>query len=131
MRQEFAHYEAWEDYQNGMYLMTDIDNKDLRLINAIQLLREADLFYMTCGELIKAWPVSSKVNLTNLAQNRRAWLGAAACCYKYSAPEFLTRIAWSVLNKEHQDSANSAADRVIKEFENLNKSNYAKTLFEC
>jgi hypothetical protein len=130
MKQFYERYEHWEDYKNGMYLMNGSD-QDCKLINSITLLKDPDLFYETGKKLISDWPISSKVNLSNLGQNRRAWLGAAACCYKYSAPEFLTRIAWSVLNKEHQDIANSAADRIIHEFETLAKNNYAKTLFEC
>lgn len=128
MRQVYAHYEKWEDFQNGMFEMTDIPDKDVKVISAIQLLKNPESFYKVCHELIIQWPVASKVNLTNLGQNRRAWLGAAACCYKYSTPEYLTRIAWSLLNKEHQDNANSAADKVIFEFQNQRQ--YAKTLFD-
>jgi hypothetical protein len=32
-----------------------------------------------------------EVNLSNTNCNRRAWLGQAACCYRFSVPGFCSR----------------------------------------
>lgn len=127
MKQVYAHFKEWEDFKSGMFQMNNVSDKDIKLIAAINLLKNQKEFYDSCKSLLEKWPVASAVNMTNISQNRRAWLGAAACCFSCNAPEFITRIAWSVLNKEDQDKANAVADKIINEFEN---ENYGKTLFD-
>lgn len=130
MKQIFSHYQNWEDFQNGMFQIVDIKNKHKKVFNAVLVLTSPEIFYNGCKKLLEEWTIASNVNLTNLNQNRRAWLGAAACCYLYQVPEVLTRIAWNLLSKEEQDLANSIADKIIKEFENnLKDNNYVETLF--
>lgn len=128
MKQVFSHYENWEDYKSGMFSVSDIADKDIKVIGAINLLSSPAEFYSVCSRLVKEWSIASGVNLTNKTQNRRAWLGAAACMFKHNTPEYLTRVAWNLLNRNVQDRANEIADKVIFEFEN-NISN-AKTLFD-
>lgn len=128
MKQIFEHYERWEDYKAGMFCVLDVRDKDKKVIAAIGLLSNDVLFYQTLIEVTNNWVTATGVNLTNKGQNRRAWLGAAACMYKHNTPEYLTRIAWNLLNKEVQDSANLIAEKIIYEFEN--KLSDAKTLFE-
>ena len=117
MKQVFAHYTKWEDFQNGMYKSVDVEDKHLKLIGAINLLCDTKAFYVACKSLLQNWEVSSGINMTNISQNRRAWLGAAACCFVHSTPEYITRVAWSMLNKVDQDKANAIADLVISEYE--------------
>jgi len=88
-----------------------------------------ELFYHTCKELLKKWNIATKVNMTNLQQNRKSWLGAAACCFKFGVPEFLTRIAWNLLNKEDQDKANMIAEKIINEYEQTKNNINEQTLF--
>ena len=128
MKQIFEHYEKWECYKNGMYNLSDVTLKRQKVFGSIELLSTPDLFYKACKELIKAWPVSSSVNLTNKQQNRRAWLGAAASMFVHQCPEYLTRLAWGLLEKQEQDAANEVAEKVI--FEYVNKTSNAKTLFD-
>lgn len=130
MKQVFAHYEYWEDYQSGMYNTNNIQRKDAKVIAAINLLSDCSLFYETMELLSQEWKICFSVNMTNNQQNRRAWLGAAACMYKFGTPEFLTRVAWNLLDKNVQDAANKTADKFISKFENKNKQSYAKTLFD-
>lgn len=127
MKQYFTHYENWEDFKAGMYRVTYELNKDVKVINAIGLLKNSMEFYETMKEMLKKWEIAARVNLTNNQQNKRAWLGAAACCFKHNTPEYLTRVAWNLLNKEHQDLANQAAERIILEYQNNQR---AKTLFD-
>ena len=128
MTQVYEPYNRWEDYHAGMYKL-DVTDKDKYVINALSMLSDTELFYLTCKEIKQNWKIATDVNLTNKGQNRRAWLGAAACCYKYGTPEFLTRIAWGLLNRNVQDAANEVAEQIIREYE-LNHTNHAKTLFD-
>ena len=128
MKQIFVNYNYWEDYKAGMFNLKDVIDKDKKINDAINLLSNEELFYNTLKDVIINWKISTDVNLTNTNQNRKAWLGAAACMYKYNVPEYLTRIAWNLLTKEIQDKANLIAEKIINEYQN--KTNYGKTLFE-
>lgn len=128
MKQVFAHYLEWEDYQNGMYKMPKLNDGLGQVQQAKELLSNTPIFFDTMKIMMKEWPVCSAVNLTNLGQNRRAWLGAAACNYLHKIPEVITRIAWNELSKEQQDKANLAANKIINEYDNHQQ--YAQTLFD-
>lgn len=118
----FAEYTVWEDYLNGMYDPYDIGNEEQFVTYAAEVLVNKSLFKKTCLELLEAWPISSKVNLTNQSCNRRAWLGQAACSFKYKVPEICTRMAWSRLTDMQRYEANKIADSIINFFE----KNYEK-----
>ena len=115
MKQHFAHFERWEDYQNGMYCGT-VENDNTKIELAKSLLRDPSEFYNTLQKVLREWPVATLVNLTNIGINRRAWLGQAACSYKYQVPEIMTRIAWGELNEIQRFEANSVAEKVIAEY---------------
>ena len=117
MRQFYAHYEQWEDYQNGMYDISRKQNEVELISMAIYLLCDSSLFYKTCNDVVLNWKISSMVNLTNKSCNRKAWLGQSACCYKYGVPEVLTRIAWSKLTDMQRFEANKVAQKIINHFE--------------
>ncbi|NBW35029.1 MAG: hypothetical protein EBR30_08420 [Cytophagia bacterium] len=127
MKQVFTHYEKWEDFQAGMYSLLDIVDKDKKVIGAINLLSNENDFYIASKQVLENWKIATEVNFTNKQQNRRAWLGAAACMYVHNTPEYLTRIAWNLLNKDIQDRANLIAEKVINEY--INKKNNVQTLF--
>jgi hypothetical protein len=128
MKQYFSHYLHWEDFQNGMYTMINNVNESELIELSVNLLSNKEGFYICMQQLIIEWPVATKVNLTNQGQNRRAWLGAAACCFNHQCPELLTRTAWGLLNTEQQNQANQAAESIILKFEST--CNYEKNLFE-
>lgn len=123
MNQVYENYSLWEDYLNGMYNTENIKEKDKKVINAINLLSNDELFTEVMNELIKEWPIATAVNLTNNSINKKAWLGAAACMYFYETNEFLTRIAWNLLDKEIQDKANVAAEKIINDYLNIGNGN--------
>lgn len=127
MKQIFEHYTKWEDFQAGMYQTDNIKDKDQKVIDAIKLLSDSNAFYNALKQILITWKIASDVNMTNKQQNRRAWLGAAACMFVCNTPECLTRIAWGLLNKEVQDKANAVAEKIILEYENNNTNE--KTLF--
>ena len=121
MEQIYIEYQKWEDYLSGMYNDNDVIDKDKKVINAINLLSNPNEFYEVCQLIMNNWKNATDVNLSNKNQNRKAWLGAAACNYKYKVPEYLTRIAWGLLNKNVQDKANKIAEKIILEYERKNK----------
>ncbi len=67
--------------------------------------------------VIDEWPIANEENLSNLNQNRRAWLGWAACSLIHSAPDMITRRAWGGLMIAQQNSANAVAEEVIELWE--------------
>lgn len=120
INQIYEHYKKWEDYNAGMYTLNDVLDKDKKAIAAINLLSNSEAFYKAIINVKKDWPVSWDVNMSNQSQNRRAWLGAAACMHSCNCPEYLTRIAWNLLNKDVQDLANRIANKFIYEYEKGN-----------
>lgn len=117
MKQKYARYWEWEDYQNGMYEVPNHKEEAKLTKLAIKMLSNKELFLNTCKEVLINWTVSSPVNLTNKQCNRKAWLGQAACSYKYKVPEICTRNAWGKLSKEQQNEANKVAEKIITSFE--------------
>ena len=117
MNQFYSHYENWEDFKNGMYCIEKKENEQTLINNAIVMLSDDAMFYETCKELLKVWTVSVKVNLTNKQCNRKAWLGQAACNYKFKTPEILTRIAWGKLSNIQRYHADQVALQIINHFE--------------
>jgi len=122
MTQIFHHYKKWEDFKNGMYSKSNVFS-DHSLINlATLVLSDESLCYSAMKRVVKEWPFATEHNLTNLGQNRRAWLGQAACCITHAVPEDLTKIAWNNLGIENQMRANNIADIIINEWEQCQKS---------
>jgi len=126
MKQVFEHYEKWEDYQAGMFSMNALDNETEIVNNCVSLLSNEQDFYNTLLDVLSNWKIATAVNLTNKGQNRRAWLGAAACMYKHKAPEYITRIAWGLLDTQTQYRANLVAEKIINNFQS---NSNVKTLF--
>jgi len=128
VKQFFADYNTWEDYKNGMYLNQNHSTIEIDINNAKKLLSTPLFFSETIDELFNNWGVATKVNLTNINCNKRAWVGAAACSFKFNIPEVVTRSAWSKLTFTEQKKANKIAQLKINNWtlEYKNK-NYAKT----
>jgi len=115
MKQFFAPYIDWEDYQNGMYTMRN-DDDELLIRKSMKLLKDENLFLSVAKKVIKEWNVTTKCHLTNNEINKKAWLGQASCSYHFKVPELLTRVAWGKLTKFEQDKANSVAEKVINSY---------------
>tara|TARA_R110002050_G_C8935549_1_gene512273 strand:+ start:2086 stop:2445 length:360 start_codon:yes stop_codon:yes gene_type:complete len=119
MKRVFRKYTEWEDFKNGMF---DEPPKDFEeMLNlSISLLRDCDRFFKVSLKVLSEWKVSSDVNLTNRSTNRRSWIGQAACCYEFGAPERLTRKAWASLSTIEKESANKVAEKIINIYEREN-----------
>lgn len=114
-------YWLWEDYKNGMYeIGTATDEK---IQKSIDILSDCDLFWDAMCQMEIDWKYCFETNLTNTNQNRRAWLGQAACSYCVGNEFNVTIMAWNALKKEQQDSANETANNMIKLYEAKNGKN--------
>lgn len=129
--QYFARYEMWEDYQNGMWAKI-ISFEEERMVEDAMHLLCSDGVGFACESVFDKWPIATKINLTNAQQNRRAWLGQAACCLMFGVPEDITRVAWGLMTETQKMNANRIAEIKIQKWINKNKDNGQKVFeFEC
>lgn len=114
MKQYFTEYKNWEDWQNGMWKTHEKNQENELISNAINCLKNP---LSAMQRVVNDWPVCTKVNLSDKSQNRKSWLGQAACCIVYGIPEHLTRKAWMMLTDEERINANEIAKKVIEQWE--------------
>jgi hypothetical protein len=124
--QVFHPWTEWEDYRAGMWRAVPVD---AHTEAAARILGDPDVFYGAAVDMLEAWPKAAEHNLTNREQNRRAWVGQAACCYLAGAPESATRLAWWLLLLDERDQANRVADSVIAEWEQAREATARPALF--
>lgn len=105
---------AWEDHKDGMY--STAYGWQEKIPAARGLLADAARLEDAMRAVVDAWPVSAEHQLTNTEQNRRSWLGQAACRLAVQAPAIATRAAWVQLTTAQCDAANASAERVIREW---------------
>jgi len=102
-----------------MWRPTDGSERDFEIARrAAALLSDPDKCGAAMLRVVNEWPIATKINLTNYGQNRRAWLGQAACCIELGIPEHLTRLGWntSMLGCD-REAANAIAEHVIYNWE--------------
>lgn len=115
MRRVYHPYHTWEDFRVGMFNPSDRAEEHRDCARA--LLADPAGFLAAMRAMVAEWPVAAEHNLTALDTNRRAWLGAAACCHHCGSREHTTREAWWSLTSTQQDAANAAAEDLIAEWE--------------
>jgi hypothetical protein len=91
------------------------------LAEAVAFTGDAEKYGTAMMAVINAWPLSCEHNLTDLGQNRRAWLGHAACCLAIGCPEDVTREAWGHLSEEQRIAADRKALAAILAWQNAYK----------
>jgi hypothetical protein len=106
---------VWEDHKDGMYTLAA--GWQAKIPEARELLADPGRLEPAMQAVIDAWPISAEHQLTNTEQNRRAWLGQAACRLSIRAPALATRAAWPQLTDDQRAAANACAARVIREWE--------------
>lgn len=119
MKQVYHPYHLWEDWKAGMWRRVSGDELERFLQSAIEFTGDHALYGRWMMRVIHEWPYACEHNLTDLSQNRRAWIGHAACQLAIQCPEFVTRMAWRYLSKQQQDLANDQADRAIQTWEKM------------
>lgn len=106
---------AWEDHKDGMYSAPF--GWQQKIPAARELLTSPRRLEDAMCAAVDVWPVSAEHQLTNTDQNRRAWLGQAACRLAMHAPAIATRAAWAQLTGAQCGTANACAERVIREWQ--------------
>lgn len=97
------------------------ENRDEMLQNAIKFTGDAKLYGAAMLRVIKEWPISCEHNLSNTEQNRKAWIGHAACAIEMEFCEDVVREAWGNLTTNQQNKANLKAHQAIMEWEKCQK----------
>ena len=108
-------YDIWEETYSNMW--GSVKDKDSYFNVAVEFTGNHELYGQNMRRVIKEWPVSCEHNLTNITQNRKAWIGHAACALAFGCPEDIVRKAWSFLSEDQQAKANNQADMAIEEWE--------------
>ncbi len=93
------------------------DDRDTALAQAVAFTGNHALYGHWMLKVTQDWRFSCEHNLSNETQNRRAWIGHAACAYAKRLPEDVVRQAWSLLSDDQRRLANAAADHAIAEWE--------------
>jgi hypothetical protein len=110
-------YHQWEDYGVGMYALT---HSPRQVIDAQALLADPERLRIAMQTAVASWPNAALHQMSNPDQNRRAWLGWAACMINNLAPANATKVAWSNLSDAQRKAANNMAEIVIHEWEQAN-----------
>lgn len=106
-------YWMWEETNSNMWGQRPVDRETL-LDRAIQFMGDHKQYGKAMLRVIEEWKYSCEHNLTNLTQNREAWIGHAACALEFDCPENIVREAWSHLTQVQQDDANLQAQKAIE-----------------
>ena len=112
----YHRHEQWEEIKFNMW--GTVDDRYKFLEKAIKFTGDDVLYGSYMKKVSKEWKLSCEHNLTDLSQNRRAWIGHAACALAFKCPEDIVRQAWHELSDEQRLKANNQADLAIAEWEN-------------
>jgi hypothetical protein len=112
-----VYYPFWEWEDIGMWRIVESREKAGFLKTAIEFTGNAKRYGAAMIEVLTAYPIATLHNLTDEGQNRRAWIGHAACYLATQCPEDITREAWGLLTQQQRDEANAVADIAITTWE--------------
>lgn len=108
-------YWLWEEVKHNMW--GNVQNRSEMLEKAIEFTGNHVLYGKYMIKVVDKWKYSCEHNLTDISQNRRAWIGHAACALAFQCPEDIVRSAWHHLTDKQRELANKEADKAIKYFE--------------
>jgi len=109
-------YWMWEEVEKNMW--GTVDNRKRFLDWAIKFTGDHKKYGRFMMRVADEWKYSCEHNLSNLTQNRKAWIGHAACALANECPEDIVREAWGHLTREQQNLANKQAENAISHWEN-------------
>lgn len=115
IKRRYLPWWEWEEVTANMW-GTVVDRKHY-LEFAIEFTGDHETYGTYMLRVTEEWPNSSLHNLSNKTQNRRAWIGHAACAFAFGCPEDIVREAWSYLSEDQQKKANAVADKAINSWE--------------
>ncbi|MDD5358282.1 MAG: hypothetical protein PHX80_03995 [Candidatus Nanoarchaeia archaeon] len=129
MKRMYHPFTEWEDCKAGMYDKVSAIEKNRLLQEAIKFTGNYVEYGAWMVRVAKEWTKACEHNLTDEAQNRRAWIGHAACCMALKCPEYITREAWGFLTDQQREDANAMADKAIELWERGIYKNHEQSLF--
>jgi len=94
-----------------------VDDRDKYLKIAVEFTGDHERYGAAMFQVLQLWPISCEHNLSDKSQNRKAWIGHAACAIAIGCPEDIVRQAWHMLTDEQRVAANKAADTAINQWE--------------
>lgn len=109
-------YWEWEEVKANMW--GGVSDRKRFLKRAIEFTGDHKLYGRFMVKVADQWNKSCEHNLSNATQNRRAWIGHAACALAFECPEDIVREAWKHLTEDQQYKANKKADEAIEYWEN-------------
>ena len=115
-------YWLWEEVDANMW--GSVSDRKSYLKKAIDFTGDHKKYGRFMLKVVEKWPFSCEHNLTDLSQNRKAWIGHAACAMAIGCPEDITRQAWGFLSEDQQEKANKKAEEAI----NLWEQNYLEKI---
>lgn len=95
-------------------------DKEGDLKRVIEFTADHELYGRWMMKVVRDWKNSCDHNLSNITQNRQAWIGQAAVAYALGTPEDIVRLAWRHLTEQQQALANREADKAIAKWEEKN-----------
>ncbi len=106
-------YHCWEETEYNMWGRVEQGKRQEYLDRAIQFTGEARVYGAWMLRVTEKWKYSCEHNLSDTSQNRKAWIGHAACALAFQCPEDIVREAWKHLSERQQIEANAVADLAI------------------
>lgn len=104
----------WECYRSNFFGSLPKSLKKAEALKLCQdLYKNVDEFERVLLRILKEWPNSCEHNLSNLGMNRIAWLGQAACAYKYRIPNMVGMQAFSEMEELYKAPADAVAQKII------------------
>jgi len=100
-------YWDWEEISFNMWGVVKDREKALR--EAIVFTGDHKKYGHYMMRVACEWTKSCAHNLSNTTQNRKAWIGHAACALAMRCPEDIVREAWGHLSDDQQKLANKVA----------------------
>jgi len=116
IKRVYVPYQKWEEHKNGMWKSLNKDDFDL-LPKVIEFTGNHIEYGKAMIKVLEYWNFSCLDKLSNKNINRKAWIGHAACCFKFGWKERLVRIAWKELTQNQRDLANKEAEKAISYWE--------------
>lgn len=109
----------WEETKQGLWRSVESKHRKMLLEWAIEFTGNHKKYGAWMRKVLQEWIISCEHNLSDRAQNRRAWIGHAAVCLALDIPEDITREAWGNLTQKQRDLADKQADFAIEEWEEV------------
>ena len=121
MKRTYHHYTKWECFNSGFYEIITGDERVEKIQSVIEMFNSEQCTEKYMNKAINLWPNSCDHFLSNVSNNRIAYIGQAACCIYDEVPNLVTMEAWKVLDYSVQKRSNNIAQLLILKWEKLKK----------